>query len=382
MDILDRDIAPLPSPCFLLDESRLKHNVEILAYVQEQSGCTIIAALKAFAMWHAFPLLRPHLRGTAASSPNEVDLARDTFGGEIHAYAPAYSDSDINRILPRVSHLTFNSFSQWQRYRDQVQSRRNPPSIGIRVNPEWSNAVAEIYDPCQKYSRMGVVRSEFREDLLEGIDGLHVHVLCESPDAEAVANVIRALEDRFGDILPRMKWINLGGGQHITKDGYDVEGLIRTLRAFKERWGVEVILEPGEAVVLNSGWLITTVLDITRNGMDLAILDVSAAAHMPDCLEMPYRPVLLNAGIAFEKPHTYRLGGTTCLSGDIVGDYSFDQPLQIGDRLMFDDMMQYTMVKTTFFNGVKHPAIASYTSDGEVILRRTFGYEDFKGRLG
>lgn len=377
---LEAHFASVPSPAFLLDESLLIRNLEILNHIQVQAECTILAALKAVSMWSAFPVIRQYLRGATASSLNEVLLAKHELQRDVHAYAPAYSDEEFDAILPHVSHITFNSFSQWQRFRSRIQSDGKHVSCAIRINPEHSEAAVEMYDPCGRHSRLGVTRAEFRADLLDGIDGLHFHSLCGC-GADALERTLAAVEEKFGEFLPRMKWVNFGGGHHITKQGYDTDKLIGLIRAFRTRWNVEVILEPGEAVGWQTGWLVGTVLDITRNGMNVAVLDVSAAAHMPDCLEMPYRPEILGAGQPGEKAHTYRLGGVTCLAGDVIGDYSFDQPLEVGDRIVLDDMIHYTMVKTTFFNGVKHPAIAIRSAEGKLRVVRTFGYEDFKGRL-
>lgn len=374
-------IASVPSPCFILDEAALANNMATLRRVMDESGCSVIAALKAFSMWPAFAQISQTLPGSTASSLNEVRLAHEEFGGEIHAYAPAYVKSDLQAMLPLVSHITFNSFSQWERYKDLVQLYSNPISCGIRVNPEWSSARVPMYDAAAPFSRMGVTRAEFRPDLLDGIEGLHLHCLDSAGPAQ-LAQLIAAFEEKFGEFLPRMKWVNFGGGHHITRQGYDVDHLIEVLIAFRAKWGVEVILEPGEAVCWEAGVLVATVLDLVHNGMDIAVLDASASAHMPDCIELPYQPAISGAALSGVKAHTFRLGSVTCLSGDILGDYSFDQPLAVGDRLVIEDMMQYTMVKSSFFNGVRHPAIAIRRMDGTIEVLREFGYEDFKGRLG
>lgn len=377
---LEAHFDAVPSPCFLLDESLLVRNLEILKRVEEEAGCTILVALKAVSMWSAFPLMHKYLRGATASSLNEVLLAKRELKRDVHAYAPAYSDEEFEQILPHVSHMTFNSFSQWQRFRGRVQESGLNVSCAIRINPEHKEAAVDMYDPCGTFSRLGVTRAEFRPDLLEGIEGLHFHALCGC-GSEALERTLAAVEENFGAYLPQMKWVNFGGGHHITKEGYDIPRLVRLVKAFREKWDVEVILEPGEAVGWQTGWLVGTVLDVTRNGMNVAVLDVSAAAHMPDCLEMPYRPEIRGAGNPGEKAHTYRLGGVTCLAGDVIGDYSFDEPLQIGDRIVLEDMIHYTMVKTTFFNGVKHPGIAIRSTEGKLRVVRTFGYEDFRARL-
>ncbi len=376
------DFSLAPSPCFLLDEARLHANLQLMAHVQEAAECTIILALKAFSTWSAFPIVSQYLRGATASSLNEALLVNTQMpGAQLHVYAPAYTPDEFTAILPLASHVTFNSFAQWQRFKPQIQASLHKISCGIRVNPEHAEVEVGAYNPCVPGSRLGVTRGQFKPDQLDGIDGLHFHALCES-GSEQLERTLAAFEARFGEFLPQMKWVNFGGGHLMTRDGYDVEKLIGLVRAFRKRWGVEVILEPGSAVAWRTGWLVATVLDIGENQMPFGLLDVSVSAHMPDCLEMPYRPMILGSGEAGEKAFTYRLGGNTCLAGDVAGDYSFDQPLQIGDRLVFDDMIHYTMVKTTFFNGVKHPSIAHRTPDGAVRVVRTFGFDDFKRRLG
>jgi len=379
----DIDFAKVPSPCFLLDEGRLRKNLELIAHVQKQAGCTIILALKAFANWSAFPIVAEYLRGATASSLNEALLVHNELGAEkeLHVYAPAYSDAEFERVLPLASHITFNSFSQWARFRERAKFGAHSVSCGIRVNPEHSEVGVGIYNACTSGSRLGTTRGEFRADMLDGIDGLHFHNLCES-GADALERTVATFEEKFGEFIPRMKWVNLGGGHLITREGYDVEKLIDVVRRFKARWGVDVILEPGEAIGWRTGWLVSSVLDVTRNGLPIALLDVSVSAHMPDCLEMPYRPTILSGAMPDERAHTYRIGGSTCLAGDVIGDYSFDAPLQVGTRLVFDDMIHYTMVKTTFFNGVQHPSIAHRELDGTIRIVRDFGYEDFKARLG
>ena len=354
----------------------------LLAHVQEASGAAIILALKAFSTWSAFPLVAQHLRGATASSLNEALLVHHELpGAQLHVYAPAYAPEEFTAILPLASHITFNSFSQWRRYRAQVQASPRRVSCGIRVNPEHAEVEVGVYNPCAPGSRLGVTREQFHPELLEGIEGLHFHALCES-GADQLERTLAAFEARFGDYIAQMKWVNFGGGHLITRSDYDWQKLVALIRQFRARWGVDVILEPGEAIGWRTGWLVATVLDVGDNQMAFALLDVSVSAHMPDCLEMPYRPMILGSGLPGEKPYTYRLGGNTCLAGDVAGDYSFDQPLQVGDRIVFDDMIHYTMVKTTFFNGVKHPSIAHRAPDGAVRVVRSFGYADFKGRLG
>ena len=373
----------LPSPCFILDESRLKRNLELIKHIAAESGANIIVAFKGFAMWHTFDLVRQYVNGATASSLNEAILGKEEMKGEVHVYAPAYADEDFPRMLELADHLTFNSFSQWERFKPQVDAARakgKQVSIGIRINPEYSEVGTALYNPCMPFSRLGVTRKEFREDLLEGIDGLHFHTLCEN-DSIILERVLEVFERNFADVLPRMKWVNFGGGHLMTREGYDIPRLIQLVKTFRERWNVEVILEPGSAFGWQTGWLVSSVLDLVRNVKEIAILDISVSAHMPDVLEMPYRPNILGAGKPGEKAYTYLLGGTTCLSGDVVGDYSFEKPLKIGDRVVFDDMIHYTMVKTTFFNGVKHPSIGVWTTDGQFKLVKEFGYEEFKAKL-
>lgn len=376
------DFSQVPSPCYVLDQARLRENLELLSRVQRESGAKIICALKGFSFWRAFPQVRGYLPGATASSLNETLLASREMGGELHVYAPAYGDGEIGAILDLADHISFNSFAQWGRFRDRTLAHPRHPSPGIRVNPEYSQVETDLYNPCAPFSRLGVVLSEFREDLLEGIEGLHVHALCEQ-NSDAFEGLLSAFEDKFGRFLSRMKWVNFGGGHHITREDYDVDRLVRLLRDFRSRHPhLEVVLEPGEAVGWRTGELVATVLDVVKNGMDLAILDVSVSAHMPDCLEMPYRPDILGAGEAGQKPHLYRLGGGTCLAGDVLGDYSFDAPLQPGDKIVILDMIHYTMVKTSFFNGVRHPSIATWTEDGRLDMHREFGYEEFRAKLG
>lgn len=375
------DATRVPSPCFLVDEALLEHNLQLLDQVQQRTGCRIILALKGFAMWSTFPLIKRYLPGVTASSLNEAHLGADKFGGEIHVYAPAYREDELRAYLPLATHISFNSFSQWERLRPIVQESGSGVKCGIRINPEHSEVDVDLYNPCARGSRLGVTRANFREDLLDGITGLHVHALCES-GADALQRLLNTTEDRFGPILHQMQWLNLGGGHHITRPGYDIDLLCRLIDGLRERYGVEVILEPGEAVAIRTGVLVATVLDLIHNEQDIAILDTSATAHMPDVLEMPYRAEIRGADLPGKHPHTYRLGGMTCLAGDVIGDYSFPEPLQIGQRLLLMDMSHYTMVKTTMFNGVHHPSLAVGDSrTGDIRVVRQFGYPDFRDRL-
>ncbi len=372
------DYSQVPSPCYVLEESRLIRNLELLKKIENTADVKIICALKGFSMWSTFPLIGKYLAGATASSLNEARLAKEEMGKEVHVFAPVYRDSEIDEILSCANHITFNSFSQWTRFKERTLERRVSP--GIRVNPEFSTVETDLYNPCGRFSRLGVTRKEFRPELLDGIEGLHFHALCEQ-NADALEAVLQNFEERFGTWIPRMKWVNFGGGHHITRKDYDAERLVRILKDFHRRYpNVQVILEPGEAVGWQTGELVATVEDIVHNEKDIAILDISVSAHMPDCLEMPYRPTVIGAGNPGEKKFDYRLGGDTCLAGDIVGDYSFDSPLHVGDRIVFFDMIHYTMVKTTFFNGVPHPSIGIW-KDGKFKLVRRFTYEQFRDRL-
>lgn len=368
-----------PTPYFLIDEARLRHNLEILREVQEEAGCKILLAQKAFSMFAAYPLLRQFLAGSTASGLYEARLGHEEFGGETHVFSPAYRQEEFAELLQYADHIVFNTPSQARRF--APSARAAGKQVGLRVNPECSTQEGHaIYDPCSPGSRLGTTRANFDPELLPLLDGLHFHTLCEQ-DSDALETTAAAFEERFGEFLPGLSWLNLGGGHHITRADYDRKRLVRIVKGLRERYGLEIYLEPGEAVVLNAGFLVCSVLDTLHNGMDIAILDTSAACHMPDVLEMPYRPPLQNAGLPGEKPFTFRLGGPTCLAGDVIGDYSFDEPLQPGDRLVFEDMALYTMVKTNTFNGMPLPAIVWRSAQGELSLVKRFGYEDFKGRL-
>ena len=370
----------LPSPCWLLEEEKLIDNLKTVSHIKEQSGAKVLLALKGYALWKSFDTIRPYLDGCCASGLYEAKLAAEEFGKEVHTYSPAYKDEEIEEIATISHHMVFNSPAQFNRYAKEAKKINPALSLGLRVNPEYSASPKEIYNPCGLYSRLGTTLENFDESLLPELDGLHFHALCEQ-DSDALEAVLKNFEEKFGAYIPKMKWINFGGGHHITRKGYDVEKLIDLIKSFKERYSVEVYLEPGEAIGWETGPLIATVLDIVHNGIDIAILDTSAEAHMPDTIIMPYRAEVRDAGEAGEKAYTYRLGGNTCLAGDIMGDYSFDKPLQIGDRVIFEDQMHYTMVKATTFNGIKLPSIAIKRVDGSIEVVREFGYEDFKNRL-
>lgn len=379
---LQSTIRNVSTPCYVVDECALERNLKVLAGVQEKTGCKIILALKGFALFGFFPVIRKYLCGVCAASLDEARLGREEFGGEVHVCAPAWSNAEFRELLSYADYVVFNSFSQWQRFKPLTEAHGRKIECGIRINPEHSEGTVAIYDPCQKYSRLGVIAAEFRRDELDGLSGLHFHSLCEV-NADALERTLEAVEEKFGSYLERMKWVNFGGGHHITREDYDIGRLCELIVRFRERYNVDVYLEPGEAVALNAGVLAASVLDITRNEIDIAILDTSASAHMPDVLEMPYRPEIAGAGVPGQFPHNYRLGGITCLAGDVIGDYSFPKPLKIGSKLVFLDMAHYTMVKNTTFNGVRLPSIAVCNSvTGKLRVIREFGYQDYKQRLG
>jgi carboxynorspermidine decarboxylase len=378
------DLTRLPTPCYVVDEVAIERNLRILQQVAERSGARILSALKAFAMWRLGPLVGRYLSGTCASGLHEARLGREHYGGEVHVFSAAYGERDLAEILAIADHVVFNSCGQWRRFRPLVEAARaERPALacGLRINPEHSEGTVPLYDPCAPGSRLGIPLSQLDEEALKGISGLHFHTLCEQ-DFPPLQRTLQAVEATFGHLLSRMDWVNFGGGHHITRPGYQLEALVECVRDFAARHNVQVYLEPGEAIAIGSGVLVTEVLDITWNQLDQAILDTSATCHMPDVLEMPYRPDILGAGAAGELAHTYRLGGLTCLAGDVIGDYSFAQPLRPGQRLLFHDMAHYTMVKTTTFNGTRLPAIALWNSSTDRLeIVREFGYQDFKTRL-
>lgn len=390
--IHDLDWGSVPSPCYVVDARLLERNARILERVRRESGCRVLLALKGFAMWSAFPHIAPFLDGASASGPVEARLAREEFvphctvdgGGQVHTYAPAFSEQDLEESLRLSDHIVFNSPTQLARHIDTVRAfdaasdRRT--QVGLRVNPEYAEVEVELYNPCAPGSRLGSTREVIGDTLPDGVDGLHFHVMCEQ-GADVFVRVLEHVEAKFGDWLDQVRWLNCGGGHWITKPDYDVDLLVRTLQALKARHpGLEVYLEPGEAAAVDTGVLVATVLDVHESGMPLALLDVSATCHMPDVLEMPYRPTIHGAADPGVHAWTYRLGGPTCLAGDVIGDWSFPAPLRPGDRVVFADMAHYTMVKTTMFNGVKHPSIALWDGRALNVVRR-FGYDDFRGRL-
>lgn len=376
-------LSRAPSPCFVVDTALLKQNLNLLKDIQNEAGCSILLALKGFAMWSLFPMIREYLPGVCASGPIEARLGREKFGGEVHTYSPAYTGSNIDKVLEYSDHVVFNSFSQWNAYREKALSRKKKISFGLRINPQVSTGKTSLYDPCSPFSRLGITSDKFRGQSLEGINGFHFHTLCEQ-DSDSLEITLDAVEEKFGRFLelPEIEWINFGGGHHITRSGYNVDLLLSLIQRFKKRYRLKVYLEPGEAVVLNTGFMTADVIDIVNNDMNIAILNTSAACHNPDILEMPYRPEIIGAGNPEEKKYTYRLGGVSCLAGDVIGDYSFDAPLKPGSRIVFTDMAHYTMVKTNTFNGVLLPSIAVMDSDrGTFSLIKKFGYEDYVNRL-
>jgi len=378
------DPSRVPSPCYVVDEVAVENNLRILQRVQQESGAKVLLALKAFSMFSLAPLIDRYLSGICASGLFEARLGYGEYGGQVHTFCVAYKEEELSEILSISDHLVFNSYSQWQQFQPLIQeAKQQRPELqfGLRINPQHSEGTTPLYDPCAPFSRLGITRNELSGHSLNGISGLHFHTLCEQ-DFAPLDRTLAVIEEQFGDLLHKMQWVNFGGGHHITREGYPVDALIKRIVDFQNTYSVQVYLEPGEAVALHSGVLVSEVLDLTYNGMDLAIVDTSATCHMPDTLEMPYRAEIFGAAEKAKKAHTYRIGGQTCLAGDVMGDYSFDKPLQIGQRLMFDDMAHYTMVKTNTFNGIGLPAIAIWNSDTDHIrLVKEFGYDEFKNRL-
>ncbi|MBE6857578.1 MAG: carboxynorspermidine decarboxylase [Ruminococcus sp.] len=369
----------IPTPCYVIDEGKLRRNLEILSGVEKRTGAKILLAQKAFSCYHFYPMISEYISGTACSGLYEAKLGFECMGKENHVFSAGYREDEIDEIVSYCGHIIFNSFTQLERYRDRVLSKGK--KIGLRINPEHSTQEGhEIYDPCSKKSRLGITRRNFKPELLEGVSGLHFHTLCEQ-NSDDLESTLDAVEEKFGEFLPKMEWINFGGGHHITREDYDIPRLERCIKRIQDKYGLEVFLEPGEAIALKAGYLVTTVLDLTENDMPIAILDTSASCHMPDVLEMPYRPPLRDSGEASEKKYSYRLGSQTCLAGDMIGEYSFDNPLEVGDRLIFEDMAIYSMVKNNTFNGMALPSIAVLRENGTVEILKNFGYEDFKSRL-
>ncbi|HEM3930770.1 TPA: carboxynorspermidine decarboxylase [Streptococcus suis] len=372
-------IEQVPTPAYVIDEAKLVNNLEILKSVQERTGCKVLLAQKAFSMYTTYPLISQYLAGTTASGLYEAKLGREEFGGEVHVFAPAFKDADLEEILEIADHIVFNSERQLRKHVDKC--RAAGVSVGLRINPECSTQGEHaLYDPCAAGSRFGVRIDQFSEDLLDLVDGLHFHTLCEQ-NSDDLKTTLEAVEAKFGPYLHRIKWLNMGGGHHVTREDYDLELLISSIQHMQETYGLEVYIEPGEAIALNAGYLVTEVLDIVENGIETLVLDASATCHMPDVLEMPYRPPLRHGFEAGEKSYTYRLSSNTCLTGDIIGDYSFEKPVEIGDKLYFEDMAIYSFVKNNTFNGIGLPSLVLMDQTGDCRIIKSFGYEDFKGRL-
>ena len=376
------DFEKIPSPCYVMEEKLLRDNLSLIKSVKDRAGVNIILAFKAFALWKAFPIVREYIPYSTASSRFEAQLAFEEMGSRAHTYSPAYTEADFPTILKYSSHVTFNSLSQFERFYPMVQADGGRVSCGLRINPEYSEVETDLYNPCAPGSRMGVTRDLLGDRLPDGIEGLHFHTLCESTSYD-LEKTLAVVEERFGQFLPRLKWLNMGGGHLMTREGYDVEHLIGLLRGFKAKYpNLELIMEPGSAFAWRTGFLLTTVVDIVENhGIKTAIIDASFTCHMPDCLEMPYKPAIRNATAAVAGKPTYRIGGNSCLSGDFMGDWSFDEPLKVGDKLIFEDMIHYTIVKTTMFNGIPHPSLAMWSKEDKLVMFRTFGYEDYKNRM-
>ncbi len=377
-------IENIPTPSYVVDEALLIQNLELLKSIMDQTGAKILLAQKAFSMYYFYPLIRKYLAGSTASSYFEARLGYEEMGGEVHIFNPAYREDDFPKILSLCDHIVFNTMEQVDQYYGQIkeynQSSEKKVSIGLRINPEYSEVEVEIYNPCAKGSRLGTKVTQLTKEDLKRIDGLHFHTMCEQ-NSDVLARTLNVIEEKFGSYLYDMKWLNFGGGHHITKSDYDVSQLIDCINHMKNKYKLQIYLEPGEAVALNTGFLVSKVLDFSGEQKQCAILDTSAACHMPDVLEMPYRPEIIGAFLPSEKKYTYRLGGPTCLSGDIIGDYSFDHPLEKGERLIFCDMAIYSMVKNNTFNGINLPSIYALTKEKELVLVKEFGYEDFKRRL-
>ncbi|HEM5462477.1 carboxynorspermidine decarboxylase [Streptococcus suis] len=372
-------IDQIPTPAYVIDKAKLVNNLEILKSVQDRTGCKVLLAQKAFSMYATYPLISQYLAGTTASGLYEAKLGREEFGGEVHVFAPAFKDADLEEILEIADHIVFNSERQLRKHVDKC--RVAGVSVGLRINPECSTQSDHaLYDPCAAGSRFGVRIDQFSEDLLDLVDGLHFHTLCEQ-NSDDLKMTLDAVEAKFGTYLHRIKWLNMGGGHHVTREDYDLDLLISSIQHMQETYGLEVYIEPGEAIALNAGYLVTEVLDIVENGIETLVLDASATCHMPDVLEMPYRPPLCHGFEAGEKAFTYRLSSNTCLTGDIIGDYSFEKPMEIGDKLYFEDMAIYSFVKNNTFNGIGLPSLVLMDQTGDCRIIKEFGYEDFKGRL-
>ena len=376
------DLNAIPSPCYVMEEKLLRNNLALIKRVKEEAGVNIILAFKAFALWKSFPIVREYIPHSTASSKFEAQLAFEEMGSPAHTYSPAYTEADFPAILKYSSHITFNSLSQFDRFYPLVKADGRGISCGLRINPEFSDVKTDLYNPCAPGSRMGIVRDLLGETLPEGVEGLHFHTLCESSSYD-LERTLQEVDKKFGTLLSQVKWLNMGGGHLMTRKDYDTAHLVSVLRAFKTKYpNLEIIMEPGSAFAWQTGFLLTTVVDIVENkGIKTAIIDASFTCHMPDCLEMPYKPAIRNATDAVEGKPTYRIGGNSCLSGDYMGDWSFDKPLEVGDKVIFEDMIHYTIVKTSMFNGIPHPSLALWSKEDELVLYRSFGYEDYKNRM-
>ncbi|WP_446777668.1 carboxynorspermidine decarboxylase [Macellibacteroides fermentans] len=376
------DLNAIPSPCYVMEEKLLRNNLALIKRVKEEAGVNIILAFKAFALWKSFPIVREYIPYSTASSKFEAQLAFEEMGSPAHTYSPAYTEADFPAILKYSSHITFNSLSQFDRFYPLVKADGRGVSCGLRINPEFSDVETDLYNPCAPGSRMGIVRDLLGETLPEGVEGLHFHTLCESSSYD-LERTLQEVDKKFGTLLSQVKWLNMGGGHLMTRKDYDTAHLVSVLRAFKTKYpNLEIIMEPGSAFAWQTGFLLTTVVDIVENkGIKTAIIDASFTCHMPDCLEMPYKPAIRNATDAVEGKPTYRIGGNSCLSGDYMGDWSFDKPLEVGDKVVFEDMIHYTIVKTSMFNGIPHPSLALWSKEDELVLYRWFGYEDYKNRM-
>ncbi len=373
--------AQFETPYYIVDEVLLKKNLDVLDSVQKRTGAKILLALKGFSMYCTFPLISETLAGICASSPHEARLGRDEFKKEVHSFAAAYSEKDFAELIEFSNHIVLNSMSQYEFFKDAILKNSHRIDFGLRINPQHRETDVEMYDPCAPKSRLGITKSNFPENFPEHISGIHFHTLCEK-NSDSLERTLVAVEEKFARVLHDCNWINFGGGHHITREDYDVDLLCRLIDRTKKKYNAEIYLEPGEAVALNTGFLVSTVLDVISNDVEIAILDASAAAHMPDVIEMPYRPFIIGSGKSGEKKYNYRLAGLSCLAGDVIGDYSFDEPLKRGQKLIFTDMAIYSMVKNNTFNGIKLPDIYYYNSDvNKVLHKKTFGYEDFKTRL-
>lgn len=376
------DFNAIPSPCYVMEEKLLRNNLALIKRVKEEAGVNIILAFKAFALWKSFPIVKEYISYSTASSKFEAQLAFEEMGMPAHTYSPAYTEADFPAILKYSSHITFNSLSQFERFYPLVKADGRGISCGLRINPEFSDVETDLYNPCAPGTRMGIVRDLLGKTLPEGVDGLHFHTLCESTSFD-LERTLQEVDKKFGDLLSQVKWLNMGGGHLMTKKGYDTTHLISVLHAFKAKYpNLEIIMEPGSAFAWQTGFLLTTVVDIVENkGINTAIIDASFTCHMPDCLEMPYKPAIRYATDAVEGKPSYRIGGNSCLSGDYMGDWSFEKLLKVGDKIIFEDMIHYTIVKTSMFNGIPHPSLALWSKDDELVIYKSFGYEDYKNRM-